>query len=62
MTNFELLALDYEIFLRNKIKARDEIIKQGYATGTMRKEFRIFSDCLGEFRKIAQHYREQNNE
>jgi len=58
MRDFDLLVLDYEAFLLREIKARDELIKNRYASGTVRKEYRIYAQCLGEFRKIANAYEE----
>jgi hypothetical protein len=60
MNNCELLVLDYEQYLVQKIKGLDELIKKGYSTLSTRKEYRIYSQCLGEFRKIAVPYVEEN--
>jgi len=59
MNNTGLLVLDYEQYLKQKIAKLNNLIRSGYTTHTVKKEYRIYSEMLGEFRKIAYPYVEQ---
>lgn len=48
-----LLILDYELLLKAKVKTLGDLIQNGYATHSTKKEFRIYSEILGDFRKVA---------
>jgi hypothetical protein len=60
MRNAELLVLDYEHHLKLKIANLNNLILSGCATHTVKKEHRIHSEMLGEFRKIAYPYLERS--